>query len=305
MLKVEISGAMLDLQLYYGHLLSGMPSYDCDNRSFTKTNATLVTNSNAISPTPNPYDKDLGESLDNDTFSLIDSPSCNSNAELTIVRNTFSSTPISASAGLSPKSSNTLLPNPFAKQPTSFAGTSSVVGFSPKSSTVSMANTVAGQSEIQNKQPPQFFATSSQRRRGTPKSSVDEMRRQLIDEERRRMAVFGELRMQLYQDESDARLDEIRQRKAMSAALHKKQIQFWNTAIQRISTTESEQLSVGTIIGKPGKKYVESEVCNLVKDYELASHSDTSMSIETESNLFDSFVYQEFPNDKETANSDN
>lgn len=113
------------------------------------------------------------------------------------------------------------------------------------------------------------------------------------------MAVFGELRMQLYQDESDARLDDKRQRKAMSK---------YNFGIQQfneyIRLNVNNCLSARLLVSQE-KKYVESKVCNLVQDYELASHSDMSTSIETESNLFDSIVYEAFHNDKETANSHN
>lgn len=73
------------------------------------------------------------------------------------------------------------------------------------------------------------------------------------------MAVFGELRKKLYQEECAARLDELCQRKQMSADLRKKSMQFWNIAIQRLTPIECDRVS---IINMP--KTVESEASNVV-----------------------------------------
>lgn len=196
-LKIEMTGEVLQLKNYYGHLLTGLESFDSDAMptDFGQMPPIVADSSKILLPQP-------GKGSDT-TFSRSEETStddCQNLREKTPPSQTVNSSPIAdMCAALSTEAvGTTTVPQP-------------------------CDNTNVGKDKDKGQEKYQFFPTNGQRRRPirNQKSSlhsvtVAEMRQQMITKEESRLAEFHELRMNSFRLEHAERISEIQQRKKLA-----------------------------------------------------------------------------------------
>lgn len=260
-LKVEMTGEILQLKQYYGHILNGLESFDSDGAT-TSTSVSVAATESLRNRNVRDAFFDATENLDSNSSSVGNgNDNWNLLNPIDLPRRTETVTSVSTSmvAVVKPNQTPNAIftpsivaasPTPTQRPPTrQFSAKSQSNAFEsseeiPSSQPPTRINTIDAfthhtPSSTQQPPPRQFFPTNAQRRR--PHTEVNsahfnlmEMRRKLVDEERHRMEQFHQLRMDSYRMEYAERIAEIRQRRELQDAIHRKQVEFWVESIEAV-----------------------------------------------------------------------